>query len=128
MTTPGERPYGQDVSSATVTAEGQESPRPGPEQIEAEIDQTRQELGRTIDALSAKLDVKARTSRRLGVTKQQVLHKADVARQRSAELVTRGREAATDGLGRPKPAVPIGALVVVVAIAATVLRGRRRHG
>jgi hypothetical protein len=116
------------TSSEALAAEGVESERPGPDQIQADIEQTREELGRTVEALSAKLDVKTRTSKRLGVAKEQVLHRTEAARQRSAELVTRAREAATDDLGRPKPAVPVGALIVVVAIVATVVWERRRHG
>lgn len=129
MTTPDERPHGQAVTSSGAPAtEDVESERPGPDQIQADIEQTREELGRTVEALSAKLDVKTRTTKRLGDAKEQVLNRAEASRQRSAELVTRVRAAATDDLGRPKPAVPIGALVVVLVIAATVVWERRRHG
>lgn len=129
MTTPDERPRGQVVtSSEALAAEGVESGRPGPDQIQADIEQTREELGRTVEALSAKLDVKTRTSKRLGVAKEQVLHSADAARLKSVELGTRAKKATTDELGRPRPVVAIGAVAIVVATVATVAWLRRRHG
>lgn len=129
MTTPGEGMHGQRGSSAeTVAAEGNGNERPATEQIQADIEQTRQELGETVEALSAKLDVKARAGQRLGVAKDKARQRADMARRKSAEMVTRTKEAATDDQGRPKPAVPIAVGIVVVTVVAAVIWRRRHHG
>jgi len=128
VTTPGEGLHGQGVSSAEpVAAERNGSERSAPEQIQADIEQTRQELGETVEALTTKLDVKARAGQRLGAAKEQARQKADVARRKSAEMVTRTKEAATEDKGWPRPAVPIAAGIVVVTVAAVVWR-RRHHG
>ncbi|HTX09077.1 MAG TPA: DUF3618 domain-containing protein [Solirubrobacteraceae bacterium] len=43
-----------------------------PEQIQREIEQTRRELGDTVEALAAKADVKAQAQRRIESTKTSV--------------------------------------------------------
>jgi hypothetical protein len=78
-------------------------PEPGPDagidDITADIEHTRKELGETVQALSAKLDVKERAKEKAEETKQRVVHKADTL-----------RHAATDS---PRRAVPVAALVLV---------------
>jgi len=77
------------------------------QQIQADIEQQREELAETGDALTAKLDVKAR------------------ARQRFQAI----RSAATDEQGRPTPPVLAGTAVVTAVVVAgvvlTVWRARR---
>ena len=75
-----------------------------PQQIESQIAQQRDQLASTVDALSAKLDVKAR------------------AGDKAAEL----KDAATTSTGKPKPALIVPAALVVLA-AAGALIWRRRH-
>lgn len=71
-----------------------------PEEIQAEIEQQREQLAGTLDALSAKLDVKSQAQAKVADVK------ADV------------RERTTDASGRPRPEVLVfGATVVVVAVA-----------
>jgi hypothetical protein len=65
---------------ATVTESGD------PEQIRGEIDATRQELGDTVAALSAKADVKAQAKRKMEDTKATVADKKD-------ELLGKAKEA-----------------------------------
>ena len=81
-------------------APGEPSPDPGTdvEQIQAEIEKTRQALGETLEALSAKTDVKARVGAKVDHTR------------------TRLREAARDDQGDLKPAIPAAAAVVAVGI------------
>jgi len=57
---------GQDPSTArtSVAAESKD-----PEQIREEIEETRRELGDTVEALAAKADVKANIGRRIEATK-----------------------------------------------------------
>lgn len=72
---------------------------PTADELAAQVEQKRQELGETVDALSARLDVKARSR-----------EKVQQARQRVTEQATRAREAATDENGRPtQQAVLVGA-------------------
>ncbi len=70
----------------------QESQPTSPEEIESDIEQQREDLAETIDALSAKLDVKS-----------QAQHKVAEAKDR-----------ATTDTGKPRPEM-VGAAVLVVA-------------
>lgn len=69
----------------------------GPQQIETEIARQRDQLAGTVDALSAKLDVKARA-----------------------------KDAATTSSGKPKPALLV-PLVLIALATTGVLVWRRRH-
>ena len=92
-------------------------PEPGPdagiEEIEADAEQTRNELGQTVEALADKLDVKERAKDKAVETKEQVLEKADAL-----------RHTATDN---PKRTVPIAAVALVAALAVGIVVWRRRH-
>ncbi|SDZ33513.1 Protein of unknown function [Micromonospora pattaloongensis] len=93
------------------------------EALRAEIRQTRAELGETVQALAARVDVKARMRESADRTKQriqdQAAHTADVVRESVRGTGEKAR----------RNAVPW-ALIAVAATAATVLvvlmRGRRR--
>lgn len=128
MTTPTETPHeeGQGgVETTAAAADGTTSP--AMVDIQEDIERTRQELANTVDALSAKLDFKARAGQRVATTKEQAVQRARVARLKAAHLAARAREDATDDHGRPKPAVTAGVVIVVVAVtAAAVWQHRRR--
>lgn len=91
-------------------------PEPGPDasisDIEADLDRTRAELGQTVEALSDKLDVKARASEKVTQTKEQVVDKAESL-----------KHTATDN---PRRTVPIAALAVLGLLVGIAL-WRRRH-
>lgn len=91
-------------------------PEPGPsagiEDIEADIEQTRAELGQTVQALSSKLDVKERTKQKAADTKERVVEKADTL-----------RHTATDN---PSRTVPIAVAAVLALLAGIVIWRRRR--
>jgi len=53
-----------------------------PDEIRAQIEETRHELGETVEALAAKVDVKAQVHDKVEATKETLKDKADVARQR----------------------------------------------
>ena len=93
-------------------------PEPGPEagidDIQTDIEQTRKELGETVEALTAKMDVKARTKEKAAETKERVLDKAHAV-----------QHAAIDD-GRAKTTVPVAMVVVVGAMVALILWRRRR--
>ena len=90
---------------------------PSVEEIEATIAQTRHDLAETVDALSAKADVKARARQRVEDTKY-----------RASEAVAQGKDALSDENGDLKPVLPvaagIAALVVVVGVVLVVRRRR----
>jgi ElaB/YqjD/DUF883 family membrane-anchored ribosome-binding protein len=92
-------------------------PEPGPDaginDIQDDIEHTRKELGDTVEALTAKLDVKERTKEKVAETKERVVHKADTL-----------RHTATDN---PKRTVPVAAVVLIGALAVGILVWRRRR-
>jgi len=63
-----------------------------PEQIEAEIERTRREMGETVAAVAEKADVKAQAKSRVEETKSRITHKKD-------EVLHRTRQAAPDSAG-----------------------------
>jgi hypothetical protein len=86
----------------------------GIDDIQADIERTRKDLGETVGALSAKLDVKERTKQKATETKERVVDTAH----------TMGRVAAHD----PKVKVPLIAALVIGALAAVgIVVWRRRR-
>ena len=86
---------GQDpgeVGTQRLDDESAESP----EQLRAEIEETREELGETVEALAAKTDVKARVRERADELKSSAAHKKD-------ELLSKAGRSSAAGDG---PAVP----------------------
>jgi Protein of unknown function (DUF3618) len=88
-------------------------PDAGVDDIQADIERTRKELGETVGALSAKLDVKERTKQKAAETKERVVDKAQTMRH----VVTDDR----------KRRVPLIAALVIGALAVGVVLRRRRH-
>lgn len=88
-------------------------PEPGPDagldEIQTDIDQTRQQLGETVEALSAKLDVKAQARQKVDDTKARVVGTAQSARQKAAG-----------------PAVPTLAFLAIAAVVGIIIWRRRR--
>jgi ElaB/YqjD/DUF883 family membrane-anchored ribosome-binding protein len=107
------------------------APKPTAAELRAEIQQTRAELGETVQALAAKADVKARAKDQVELTKQKVRAQAVEA----TDLVRAKVRSATDKVNhtgedvvRTSP-VPLQLVVAgVVAIVGVILivRGRRR--
>ena len=124
MTTPGDAPDQEGAPEPT----SEESPARGVEQIEAEIEQTREQLGETVAALTAKLDVKTRAKHQVDAAREWVRVRAHTARVRAAEVAVRMQDTATDerGLLEPVVAAAGGALVGFV-VGAVVVGGCRRR-
>ncbi|MCW2695029.1 MAG: hypothetical protein JWR62_114 [Modestobacter sp.] len=80
------------------------SPDPDPAAIQAEIERTRDHLGRTIDAIGYRLDV----------------------RNKAREPLYRARDTAVETY-RESPPVALGAVAVVAAVVGLVIRRRRRR-
>lgn len=98
------------------------------DELQADIESTREQLGNTVDALSEKLDVKAQTRHKVENLKQGGAAKVDAVRARSGEAATKTKNAATDGHGKPKTGLLAGAALAAVLLAAgaAVVWRRRR--
>ena len=83
----------------------------GLDEIQTDIDQTRQQLGETVEALSAKLDVKAQARQKVDDTKARVVGTAQSARQKA---------------GQAGPAVPTLAFLAIAAVVGIIIWRRRR--
>ena len=106
MTAPDDRPAGE--------AELEPASR---EELEADIVRTREQLGRTVEALSHRLDVKAR-----------MRDKARRVRIGGRELVARARQRASHDEDAPNNVEPAAAALLAVvlgAITMAVIRSRR---
>ena len=73
----------------------QEAEKP-PEEIRAAIDETREELGDTVEALAAKTDVKAQAKSKVDDVKAQAQAKADEAKAKAKELGDKAKAAAPE--------------------------------
>lgn len=103
-------------------------PEPGPdagiEDIEADIEQTRAELGETVEALQDKLDVKARAKEKVDETKEAAKEKATETKERVVQKAESVRHTATE---HPKQSVPVAAIALAAALAVGFLIWRRRR-
>lgn len=111
-----------------VSAASEKSEQKSPEEIRAGIEQTREELGDTVEALAEKADVK-------GQAKDRVASIKDAAQQKKAEFASRAREATPESAGagaqqlastaksQPVPFAAAGAFAVGVLVG--LLLGRR---
>src|SRR5262245_60996220 len=88
-------------------------PDAGIDDIQADIERTRKELGDTVGALSAKLDVKERTKQKVAETKEHVVHSARTMRHVATE--------------DQRVKVPLIAAFVVGALAAGIVVWRKRR-
>jgi hypothetical protein len=97
-----------------MTGADPQRPEPGPDatidDIQADIEQTRTELGQTVGALSAKLDVKQRVADKKSEVKHRVAEKSQQVRSQA----------------QAKPAVPVAAVALVVLILGIIIWKRRR--
>jgi len=99
-----------------MTAPETGRPEPDPDasvdDIQADIEATRSELGETVGALSAKLDVKHQLHQKVDHTKEAI----------SAKVQT----VATDDEGSVRPVVPVATLALVALVLGVVIWRRRR--
>jgi hypothetical protein len=97
-----------------VSENGKQAPTP--EELEKHIEEKRRDLAETVDALSAKLDVKTRARERV-----------DEVRGRVAGQVDHLRDVATDDVGRPtRQSIAVGAAGAAVLVGVAVLLVGRR--
>jgi MYXO-CTERM domain-containing protein len=99
------------------------------DQLQAQIEQTREELADTVDALGAKLDVKSRAKDKVSATTEQARAGVEAGRDRVVRVANNAVDAATDDSGRPTPSVIVA--VSSAALAAALVAGfvvwRRRR-
>lgn len=69
-----------DPTNDHPTAPDEPPPSRSAEQIRADIEQTREQLGETVEALAAKTDVKAHAQERVEAAKAQAQERVDAAR------------------------------------------------
>jgi Protein of unknown function (DUF3618) len=104
---------GQDPSpsGASVTDQGD------PEQIQREIEETRAQLGDTVEALAHKTDVKAQAKQKLDQTKAWVSEKRDELLGKAKGASPDGAAAAASQLSRTakRNPLPLAAIGVFVA-------------
>jgi ElaB/YqjD/DUF883 family membrane-anchored ribosome-binding protein len=108
---------------------------PGPdapvEDIQADIDKTRDELGQTVEALAAKADVKGQAKQKAFDTRDRLTEKAvqtrDVVAQKATAAQSATREALTDDAGSVKPVVPVAAVIAASIVVIGIVVWRRRR-
>ena len=124
-------------NAAAHAAENDAAAQPRtPEQVRAEIEQTREQLGDTVEALAAKTDVKGQAKRAVGNAKTTVSDAVAGARQATSEkkdgFVSGAQQATPDSAGDAGQRVlqlvraNRAALIPAAALVLGVLIGRRR--
>jgi ElaB/YqjD/DUF883 family membrane-anchored ribosome-binding protein len=88
------------------------------EAIQDDIEQTREDLGETISALSAKTDVKAQASAKADELKQRAQDTGDQVKQRAGDVA--------EGVKRRPAPVIVGGIAVLMIIGMVRKRRRRR--
>ena len=92
-----------------------------PEALRAEIDETREQLGDTVEALAAKTDVKARAEDRVEGIKQDARAKADQVKEKVTSVTPEsarqsGGELVAKAKANPLPIAGAAALLLAFAI------------
>ena len=99
-----------------------------PEQIRAEIEGTREELGETVEALATKADVKSQAKARVDERKQALRQKQQELKGKVSDVPRRAREVkpqdakraasqvADQARGRPGPAIAAALVLALVLL------------
>ena len=99
-----------------------------PEEIEADIEAAREDLGDTVEALAAKTDVKARAKAKVDETKEAISEKVsgigDSARQAAPESASAGAQQAATVAKQNPEYVALGGAFAAGVIAGWIIRGR----
>lgn len=118
---------GTTATASAVPRQGT-GEKPSVDELRADVERTREELAETVDALGARLDIKARTRARLQATRQQAGARLETGRARAGDLVVRARASATNQQGKPTPlafGVAAGTGAVLAAASVTIWRMSR---
>jgi hypothetical protein len=105
-------------------------PEPGPDasidEIQADIEHTRDQLGETVGALSSKLDVKQRVTQKVTDTRELIAEKAHAVQAMGSGLSATAVNVATDDEGSVKRVVPL-TVGAVIAVILGIVIWKRRH-
>jgi preprotein translocase subunit SecF len=108
-----------------------------PKHLRAEIEQTRSELGETVQQLAAKADVKARAKQAVGEASDRVQQKLAVVKDQAAQAAGAATEKASAvrqqladsdlpaPIRRPLPLAAMVAAAAVILVVVVVVRRRR---
>ena len=92
----------------------QASPNPAPTPASTTFGPTSKpleiELGQTVEALSAKLDVKHQAKQKVDATKELIVDKAQTVRSKGSDVGSHVVDVATDDEGSIRPVVPVAAV------------------
>ena len=124
MTTEDRFPGGAEGPEHADVADGEKNADavsdPAVQALEADLHETRQELAHTVDQLTARLDVKARSREALQAKKSQLRQAAMRLRQRVAvgagHARNRGVAHVSDEYGRSTAAAPLGAVAAAISL------------
>jgi hypothetical protein len=124
MTRPNpDAPHPAERTDATVDL-STTAPEPGtdaaPEEIEADIERTRRDLGQTVETLAGKLDVKGQARRQVDHARERVSGQVDHVRQATTERIHHAKASVTDDRGKPNQTGWIGLAITTAAVAAIV--------
>jgi ABC-type transporter Mla subunit MlaD len=104
------------TAGAAVRA-GDEAGERTPEEIQADIERTREQLGDTVEALAAKTDVKARAQERVEEIKENLKGKADQAKAAAPPSAQQGGQQLVDKVrANPAPFILGGAVLLAFLI------------
>ncbi|KMO96846.1 DUF3618 domain-containing protein [Streptomyces roseus] len=103
---------------------------PGSAELRDQVERTRDELGKTVEALAAKADVKAQAKEKAALVSDQIREKAGDAAQLVKDktpdpLLEKADQAATAARANRTPLLLVGAAAVVLLLIRR-SRGRRR--
>ncbi len=107
------REGGPAMSAAADETGGQKSP----DELRQEIEQTREELGDTVEALAEKTDVKSQAKNRMAAVKESARQKVSQAAQASPDSASAGaQQVASTVQGKPLPFAAGGAFAAGVMV------------
>ncbi|MFI8996728.1 DUF3618 domain-containing protein [Streptomyces sp. NPDC053542] len=114
----------------TMTGKSQNkhaSDSPTPEELRERVEHTREELGRTVEELAAKADVKARAKEKAGDAKAKAQEAAEDARAKVQDAVGHSRARIQDSTAHAAQRGPVPVLVVGAAAVLVWLQVRRHQ-
>lgn len=114
------------MASPSYPGRPEPGPEASPEEVEADIARTREELGHTVDELTQKLNVKAQAQHKADEVKGSVGEQLHAARAQGDQVFADLKDTATDDRGQLKPVVPAVAVALAAAVIAVVIWRRRK--
>lgn len=97
------------------------------DELVADIEHTREQLGQTLDALTQKLDPKEQARRRIQRLKVGAANQVSATREHGRRLASQAADVVTDHRGKIRREYPVVAVSTAVAAFAAVLFWRKRR-